>query len=37
MVLNTIKAPKTYIEYSNNLHDVFENIDEYDSRKIQKY
>ena len=37
LVLNTIKGPKAYSEYSNNMQDVFENIDDYDSGKIQKY
>ena len=34
--INHFNGPKTFIEYSNDMHDVYKNIDEYDPDKENK-
>ena len=29
--------PKAFIEYSNDMHDLYKNIDEYNANKEKKY
>ena len=36
MGINHFNAPKAFIEYSNNMHDVYKNIDEYNPDKENK-
>ena len=35
--LKHFNDPKVFIEYSNDMHDVYENIDHYNSNKEKKY
>ena len=34
--INQFKDPKVFIEYSNDMHDVYENIDDYNPDKENK-
>ena len=36
-ILNYLKDPKVFIEYSNDMDDIYKNIEEQSPNKIEKY